>query len=169
MAKPQSDARDLSEIIPNYSGYTVKDGRKKSDDSLRNTLVEKMDQTGNALQKLRGKFQQQGKKELAGAVERIQNQLQTVSQNLQVPAYSEETFFDRETIPRNGLNKIHDYDRAMTEQAQTLLEEVQALESQESSEEALADFFNHLQDLLDGFNQNLMEREFIIASGGEEL
>ncbi|MFQ5865998.1 MAG: hypothetical protein ACE5IW_12290 [bacterium] len=169
MATPQNDAQELIEIIPNYSGYACKNDRKKSDDSLRTALVKKMKQTHDALENLRIQSRKQGKTELAKAIERIQSQLQTVTQNVQVPAYSEEEFFEREALPQNGLDKICNHDRAMTEQAQTLLEEVQALQSQEALDEAFSDYFNHLQDLIDRFNQNLMEREFVIASGGEEF
>lgn len=169
MGNPQNDTQDLSKIIPHYAGYECKEKRKKSDCILRDALTEKLQYTQKALKKLNRQFKKQGKKELAEAIERIQKQLQTVTQNLQVPAYSEPEFFDRESIPKIGLNKIRDYDRAMTEQAQILLEEVQALENLEAWDEGLDDYFNHLQDLIDGFNQNLMEREFIIASGGEDL
>lgn len=169
MGKSQTDAQDLSQIIPDYSGYEGREDRKKSDSSLRNTLTEKMKHIRDDLEKLSHQFQNQGKKEFTCAIGRLQTQLETVTQNLQVPAYSDITFFERESLPKEGITRILEYDHAMTEQAQILLEEVHALGSPKALEEDLGGYFNHLQDLIDGFNQNLMEREFIIAGGCEEF
>lgn len=169
MVNPPDNAQDLSEIIPDYTGYECREARKKSDNSFRNALTEKMNHIHAALEKLIHHFKNQGKQDLAQAILNIQVQLATVTQNLQDPAYSDAEFFEQELLPEQSLRKIHDYDQAMTEQAQTLFEEVNELDRMQSSEPELCDYFNHLQDLIDGFNQNLIEREFVIAGVGEDF
>ena len=168
MVSPPNNAQDLSEIIPDYTGYERREARKKSDTSFRNALTEKMNHTHAALEKLNHQFKKQGKQDLAQTISKVQVQLATVTQNLQDPAYSDTEFFERELLPE-GLRKIHNYDRAMTEQAQTLFEEVNELDRMQSSEQELSDILNHLLDVIDGFNQNLIEREFVIAGVDEDF
>jgi len=57
---------------------------------------------------------------LGPAISKVQTQLVIVTQNLKDPAYSEAAFFEQEFVPETGVNRVHDYDRAMTEAAQTL-------------------------------------------------
>lgn len=169
MGRSRNSTQDLSKIIPNYAGYEFRNIRKKSDSCLRNALTEQMNHTHVALEKSNQHFNDAGKQDLARAISKVQTQLVIVTQNLKDPAYSEAAFFEQEFVPEIGLNKIHDYDRAMTEQVQTLFEEVNELNRMQSSEQEFSDYLNHLQDLIDGFNQKLIEREFIIAGGGDDL
>jgi len=37
------------------------------------------------------------------------------------------------------------------------------------TEQEFSDYLSYLQDLIDGFNQNLIEREFISGGGSEDL
>ena len=153
MGRSRNNAQDLYKIIPNYAGYEFRNNRKKSDGCLRNAFTEKMNHTHAALEKLNHHFNDAGKQDLVQAISKVQTQLVIVTKNLKDPAYPEAKFFEQEFVPETGVNKVHDYDKAMTEQAQTLFEEVNELNRMQPTEQEFSDYLNYLQDLIEGLTK----------------
>jgi predicted ATPase len=157
----------LQRAIPGYAGYHDPALRTKTDQTLRSYLRQSLEQAEKQLQDIRNGFQSGETEQFALWAQRTSRQLATVQENLSESAGDETQLFSTAHLSNDFLEKLYNYDFALLEQARTLSEELLHRLQLEETAEDIEDFFRHIEDLIDGLNQNLLERDFLLSSGGE--
>lgn len=157
----------LQRAIPGYVGYHDPEVRIVTDQRLRTFLGEYLEKAEKELLQIRNGFQSGETEGISAWAQRTRRQLGTVHENLSESAGDEIQLFSSERLPTDLLEKLYNYDFALLEQARTLSDELAHRLRLEKTAEDIEDFFRHIGDLIDGLNQNLLERDFLLSSGGE--
>jgi len=160
----------LTRTVPGYVGYERPEDRKASDESFRRYLEASLKDTQARLLAYSSQLREKNLTTVANALGKMGKSLASVLHDLQNPIYSDSDFFSLPKAEPDVLEKTYRYDLAVQQQVKQLAEELQGLsEMNAASEESdWAESMARLGDLIDGLNQNLAEREFLLA-GGEEL
>lgn len=157
----------LQRAIPGYVGYHEPGTRLKTDQTLRTYLTESLQQAEEQLLQIRNGYQADQAAQFEAWAERTKQQLATVQENLTQPAEEETQLTSMKSFSTEFLERLYNYDNALIEQVRTLLEELAHQLYLEKTAEDIEDFFRHIEDLIDGLNQNLLEREFLLSSQGD--
>ncbi len=157
----------LRRAIPGYEGYHDPALRVQTDQNLRSYLGQCLQNAAEQLLQIRNGFQSGNSEQFVAWAQRTNRQLTTVQENLAESAGDETQLSTPAHLSNDFLEKLYNYDFALLEQARTLSEELSDRLQFEETAEDIEDFFRHIEDLIDGLNQNLLERDFLLSSGGE--
>jgi len=153
---------ELRKTIKGYQGYTPPEKRNKTDKNLRNFILTQLKSIDNQLLK----FEKQiGDQNHNGILNRVSSSLKTIIDSLQNPCYANQPFFSDSKINPGVLAQLYEYDTQLKEQIE-ILEDEAKLVPEIGNDNEIKEFLNHLFDLIDGVNQTLTEREFLIMSEG---
>ena len=189
LQKESSAKMMVRERVQGYSGYEQKAHRSTTDQRLREHLVSGITRIAGELQAFSDRLKEGDAAKQVGAIAKIEKKLRTVTDSLGAPAYEAHEFFDLEKIDREKLDRLYEYDHALVEKLQDLTDEVAALQGNglsaytRSSQglpgsahigqgfptDTAEDPLTPLRDLIDGFNQDLFEREILIAGETEQF
>ncbi|MDW7680730.1 MAG: hypothetical protein SCK70_09210 [bacterium] len=151
----------LAEKIAGYTGYGSLQHRHQTDSSVRTYLSSKLQLILNRIATIGDQLIKDGGREYHGAFHQIFKSLKTIIDSLHNPCYSNHSFFSTQTISQSLVNQLYHYDSQLIDQIIILEEESTELTAKTDAPE-IAEIVNHLYDLIDGINQTLTEREFII-------
>ncbi len=155
--------KDLRNSIKGYNGYEVPADRGESDKSLREFLSERLQQVEKALSSFEHSFYQNYKSANLSPFHRISLGLKMLIQSTILPLINNNNFFSTSKIAEDKIVQLNEYDIQLVNQVNILNDEIAALESI-NGEHEIDEILNHFYDLIDGANQILSEREFLIMS-----
>ena len=147
--------------IRGYNGYQNAKYRKKSDKCLREYVSNKLKQMQKSISNFELKIQKFDNQSHKETLHQVTSSLEIVLNSLLKPSYINTHFFNDNSIKTDKLNQLYEYDISLKNYLEIFSDEVKELESIEDDFE-LDEFLNHLFDLIDGLNQTLSEREFLI-------
>ncbi|MDZ7332072.1 MAG: hypothetical protein ONB31_08865 [candidate division KSB1 bacterium] len=153
---------DLVQTIQGYEGYRNREKFRQTERRLKNYLAERLRQVETGLSEFEHRCYQQRKTSNLNSFNRISLSLKMLIQTLQEDAS------DNNAIATTGIDEaqaaqLEQQDRQLVEQVNILSDEVQSLDDL-NGEFEIEEMLNHLYDLLDGINQTLSEREFLMMS-----
>lgn len=153
---------DLGKTIEGYEGYRNLEKLRQTERRLKSYLANKLRQVETGLSEFEHRCYQKRKTSNLNSFNRISLSLKMLIQTLQEGA------LDNPTIATTGIDEaqaaqLEQQDRQLVEQVNILSDEVQSLDDL-NGEFEIEEMLNHLYDLLDGINQTLSEREFLMMS-----
>lgn len=154
---------DLLNSISGYSGYEVSEIRRKTDRRLREFLSEKLQRIEKDLSQFEHRFYQQHKNANLNPFHRISLSLKMLIQSLIESSATNNHFFTQSKIDQEKITQLYEYDVQLVNQIDILVDEIKELDNL-NGEFEIDEILNHFYDLIDGINQNLSEREFLIMS-----
>ena len=152
---------DLTNSIDGYNGYQIPEARSKSDKRLREFLSKRLQQIEKDFSNFEHRYYQKNKSARLDIFSKISLSLKMLIQSLLQPSLDMDQFFRRSRIHPDTLAQLYEYDIQLKNQVDILIDEVSELESI-NGECEVEDMMNHLYDLIDGANQTLSEREFLM-------
>lgn len=153
--------KDLTNTIDGYSGYQNPETRSKSDKRLREFLSKELNQIEKDFSAFEHRYYQKNKDARLDIFSKISLSLRMLIQSIIQPSFEMAQFFKRPNIHPDTLAQLYEYDVQLKNQVDILIEEISQLESTDG-EYGIEDVMNHLYDLIDGANQTLSEREFLM-------
>lgn len=157
---------DLATSISGYGGYQIANDRSKTDRRLREFLSEKLKQIERDLSLFGLKIHQHKNNAFFEPFDRIALSLKVLIQSLENPTYLQAAFFNQKPIDPLKLSQLYEQEMQLVNQVGILVEEVRNLDTI-TDEYEIEDILNYLFDLIDGVNQTMSEREFLILGGVE--
>lgn len=157
---------DLAASIGGYDGYQIANDRSKTDRRLREFLSEKLKQIERDLSLFGLKIHQHKNNAFFEPFDRIALSLKVLIQSLENPTYLQAAFFNQKPIDPFELSQLYEQEMQLVNQVGILVEEVRNLDTI-TDEYEIEDILNYLFDLIDGVNQTMSEREFLILGGVE--
>lgn len=152
---------DLANAIDGYLGYQIPEARSKSDKRLREFLSKKLNQVEKDFSAFEHRYYQKNRDARLDIFSKISLSLRMLIQSLIQPSFEMDQFFKQPNINPDTLAQLYEYDVQLKNQVDILIEEITELESTDG-EHGIEDVMNHLYDLIDGANQTLSEREFLM-------
>lgn len=159
----ESLENDLINSIGGYSGYKLPADRNKTDKRLREFLSEKLNQIEKDLSQFEHRFYQKNKNASLNPFHRISLSLNILIQSLLENSSNENLFFTQSKINHDKILQLYEFDVQLVNQVDILFDEVKELDNI-NGEYEIGEMLNHFYDLIDGVNQILSEREFLILS-----
>ena len=157
---------ELKKSIDGYSGYSAPEERESTDKIFRKYLSTELHSVKNAVTQLKSQLNKNAHHKLTDIFQHVTSSLTTNTESLVNPCYYNHAFFSQPDLGAVQLNDLYDYDSHLQEQVHILKEETGQLIDQSETTE-ISELLNHFYNVIDGINQLLTEREFIIM-GAEE-
>ncbi len=159
----ESLTNDLTNLISGYTGYNMPGTRHKTDKKLKEFLSDRLQQVERDLSRYEHRFYQEHKTANLAPFHRISLSLKMLIQSLIESSSNEKSFFTQSEISHDKISQLYEYDVQLVNQVDILLDEVQELDNI-NGEYEVDEMLNHFYDLLDGVNQTMSEREFLLMS-----
>lgn len=155
--------KELVQSIDGYIGYQTVQSREKTDQRLREYLASEIKQAEKAFINLTNRLAGQTNAAISHNADKLVIQLNNLTQSLHKPAYNNSTFVH---LNSNMLSQLYHYELQLKNYVDILKDEVAELDTIEGNSE-INELLNHLFDVVDNLNQNIMEREFLLAGGDD--
>jgi hypothetical protein len=159
----ESLENDLTHSISGYLGYDNADNRQKTNRKLKEFLSQKLQQVEINLSRFEHQVYQQYETANLNPFHRISLSLKMLIQSLSETSPDNDQFFSDKEVNSDKISQLHEYDGQLVNQVEILLDEAQDLDNI-NGEYEIDQMLNHVYDLLDGVNQTMSEREFLIMS-----
>ncbi len=153
----------LIKSISGYDGYQSPNVRSVTDNLLRDYLTNSLNKIQQELSRRGPKISHEEHHEISEAFQRLVSSLKIVIQSMRNPSYNNSSFFRKSKLSPGILTQIYDFDSRLVDQVDIFLDELEAL-NRSDNESEIGDILSHLFDLIDGVNQTLSEREFLILA-----
>jgi len=159
----ESLEKDLTHLVSGYIGYDIPGTRRKTDRKLKEFLSKKLQQVERDLSRFEHQVYQEHKTVNMNPFHRISLSLKMLIQSLIEPSSNDNQFFTQLQISPDKISQLYECDVQLVNQIDILLDEVKELDSI-NGEHEIDEILNYFYDLLDGVNQTMSEREFLIMS-----
>ena len=159
----ESVEEELKSSINGYVGYKTPKERNLTDTSLREYLSKQLESINKRLPLLESQLSQRSGQNHKETLHRIGSSIAMMLNPLLQPCYIAQPFFNQPELHSEKLLQLYDYDKQIKEYVELLLDESHQAGDDADATETL-DFLNHLYDFVDGINQSLTEREFLIMT-----
>ncbi|MCD4734042.1 hypothetical protein K8R78_07390 [bacterium] len=141
----------LTRLIPGYAGYKELKTRREADRLLREHLVQRLRAIEPQIRGLIIRLTNKGKLELLGAVDSLENRLETVYDTLRYDDYGYSGKTDAVKVGLEALDRLYEYDESLIDQLTALEQEGQKLmtldgSDPEATKEQLVDFDKVLRE-----------------------
>jgi len=141
----------LTRLIPGYAGYKELKTRREADRLLREHLVQRLRAIEPQIRGLIIRLTNKGKLELLGAVDSLENRLETVYDTLRYDDYGYSGKTDAVKVELEVLDRLYEYDESLIDQLTALEQEGQKLTTldgsdPEATKEQLVDFDKVLRE-----------------------
>jgi hypothetical protein len=153
----------LQQELTSYVGYETISARKQSDQSLRNRLLDIIRDIDTELETIPGVEGQANRQRWQREFENTRRKLTLISASLEDPEYEDEAFFRDATLPASRLQDLYHHEWILLNHLRLLSAEIHNSKT-EPSPDSGEDTFIQIENLIDGFNQSLFEREALIIS-----
>ena len=153
---------NLIKAISGYKGYQSPVHRNKTDKSLRKYLSSQLNDFDKWLLLLEKQIQSRTDQPYEESLKRIRSGLKMIINALQKPCYIDQDSFNKTKFGSEKLAQLYQYDQQLKEQIEILNEESEQAEVENDQE--IDEMLNYIYDLIDGINQTLTEREFLIMT-----
>lgn len=153
----------LVKSIRGYDGYQLPDARSATDNHLRDYLTDSLNNINQEITRLEPRLSQYDNHGLLETFHRLVASIAITMQSLKHPIYHNSSFFKQPNLNSDFLAQIYDFDLQMVEKVGIFRDEIEILNQANEACE-VEDMLNHLFDLIDGVNQNMSEREFLILA-----
>lgn len=154
--------KSLAQTIQGYEGYQTAEKSRQTERQLKSYLADKLQQVEIELSGFEHRCYQQRKTTNLNSFNRISLSLKMLIQTLQEAASNSHAIAMTE-LTRVRAAQLEQQDQQLVEQVDILSDEVRSLDELDGELE-IDEMLNHLYDLLDGINQTLSEREFLMLS-----
>jgi len=156
-----SEKEALKKAIAGYQGYEKPEQRDSTDKSFRTFLLSQLNLITERLVSVEKQFVKKSSSKRKDLIHHVMISLRTIADSLQNPCYCHHAFFSRKNLSQHNFRRLYKYDSQLLEQVEILAEESNQF-SEKGDEFEAEEILNHLYDLIDGINQSLTEREFVI-------
>jgi hypothetical protein len=161
----QSGGIDLLKIIPGYSGYRAKEGRRDEDKRVRTELARQYETIAQELGAQQGELVRAQRFAEIGSVERLERALRLFIDRLRTATYGYGGLFSDNPIDEHALDQIGAYDRALGDGIDQLHQQVSALGAAARGTGDLGEALNAVQQTIDDLNRRFDLRGQAIESG----
>jgi hypothetical protein len=104
-----------AELIPGYSGYRLREGRRESDKLYRESLAERLRGAKSALTGAMRELTEGGGLELVGSIDRVGRKLDQSENQIRYATYGYAGFFDAVTVGEAELEELYRFDLSLAE------------------------------------------------------
>ncbi len=153
----------LQQELTSYVGYETVSARRQSDRCLRNRLLQIVRDIDIELETIPGVEGQTNRQRWQREFENTRRKLSLISASLEDPEYEDEAFFRDATLPTSRLQDLYHHEWILLNHLRLLLSEIHNSKTEPTSDSG-EDIFIQIENLIDGFNQSLFEREALIIS-----
>ena len=122
MEKRKNILEKLGSLIPGYSGYAERDGKRTADKVLRTGIADKLEATEKALYTRMNNAILQKDKEGMHTLESCRKEVNTLCSKIRHAPYGETSIFADVKIKEAELDRIHELDLGLLEAARSLEE-----------------------------------------------
>ncbi len=158
-----NSVQEIAKTTKGYMGYEEPKKRQKTDRNFREFITSSLISVSERVPNSNGHVQKDFKPSHKKALGQISHSLKTVIESLKKPCYCNQSFFNKPNITSDQLQQLYDYDLDLKGQIGILNEESMQLKNIRDDHE-ISDALRHIYDIIDGINQILTEREFLIMS-----
>jgi len=110
----------IGALIPGYSGYAERDGRRNCDKQLRSILSSKLFECEKILVKRINKAINNSDKPLMRTIEDCRKLINTTQSKINYAPYGESGFFSEQQIKEDELMKIYHFDLEMAKEVEKI-------------------------------------------------
>ena len=110
----------IGALIPGYSGYAERDGRRNCDKQLRSILSSKLFECEKILVKRINKAINNSDKPLMRTIEDCRKLINTTQSKINYAPYGESGFFSDQQIKEDELMKIYHFDLEMAKEVEKI-------------------------------------------------
>ncbi len=125
----------LARLIPGYAGYKELKTRREADRLLREHLVQRLRDIEPKMRELIIRLTNRGKLELLGAVDSLENRLETVYDTLRYDDYGYSGKTDAVKVDLEVLDRLYEYDESLIDQLTALEQQGQELTTLDGSDQ----------------------------------
>ena len=115
MEKQKNTIEKIGALIPGYSGYADREGRRNADKLLRDGIADKLSSIEKVLYDRINTAIKNGDKELMHSLESHRKQLDTMGDKIRHAPYGETSFFADAKIKEEELGQLHELDLSISE------------------------------------------------------
>ncbi len=153
---------NLARMIQGYEGYESADQSLHTEQRLKSYLADQLRRVEINLSQFEHRCYQQRKLSNLNSFNRISLSLKMLIQSLQEAATNHQAIPAPALHPSRAM-QLEQQDQHLVEQVTILSDEIESLDELDGEFE-IDEMLNHLYDLLDGINQTLSEREFLMMN-----
>ena len=153
----------LQQELSSYVGYETVSARKQSDQCLRTRLLDIIHDIDTELETIPGVEGLANRQRWQREFDNTRRKLTLISASLEDPEYEDEAFFRDANLPASRIQELYHHEWILLHHLRSLLAEICSSKTEASSDSG-EDIFIRIENLIDGFNQSLFEREALIIS-----
>jgi hypothetical protein len=148
----------LGHLIPGYTGYVRREGRRDTDRILRDTIARRLDETRPAVNDMIRDRTAGGNLDGLSNLNRLKSHLATTADLIRYASYGASGLFDLVQIREPDLDKLHQFDLSIARDADSIAGRVQSLSETEDADAESATLIRELDQL----QEKIRARERII-------
>ncbi len=150
----------LARIIPGIGSYQDKEDLRERDKRLRETLVERLDGAGKAVQKAIDRFQREGRLANLDRLGRLERKILHAADTIRFAPRGYSGVFDVVKVDEDKLEKLCAWDISLAESVTALEEAADGLKG--VSPDMLDNALNSLEEHVDAFGGRAKKRERLL-------
>ena len=143
----------IGSLIPGYSGYAEREGRRQCDKILRSQIASELQNCERLSQDKITDLIKEKKFDLLNSFENCRKRVDTLISKVRYASYGSSSFFSDAQIKENELQEIYKRDLLLMEAVQSLKASLQ----QSPSSESIIDILSNIDKMLFTRNQYLKE------------
>lgn len=158
----------LSDKIPGYAGYVVKERRRDVDKLHREHLAERLRLAKQPLNDLMRDLSSSGRLFEVSPVDRVLKKLDQVENRVRFASYGYAGFFDAVKIEEPQLERIYRFDLALVEKVEEFERQARELAAKSTTADGLKSAAAEIERAADDLNRTFDERYRAIETFGPD-
>jgi len=149
--------------IPGYKGYKEKEMRRAADKLLRDALARRLEEQWRRLPDIQKQLLSSAQIQWLDDVEGATMKLQTFIDRLKTATYGYAGFFDAVRVKEDELDQLYNFDMALSEQVDEIVDAVDALSSAAMSKEGVGEAIARFNSAAAAANETFGRRKDVIT------
>jgi hypothetical protein len=150
--------RALGHLIPGYTGYVRREARRDTDKILRDTIARRLDETKASIDDMIRDRTAGGNLDGLSNLSRLKTHLATTADMIRYASHGASGLFDLVQVKEADLDKLHQFDLSVAQDADKIADKVQSLPKAEDADAESAGLIKELDQL----QEKMRARERII-------
>lgn len=126
--------RALGHLIPGYSGYVRREGRRDTDKILRETIARRLDEVKAPIDDIIRERTAGGSLEGLSDLNLLKTHLATTADMIRYASYGASGLFDLVQVKEQDLDNLHQFDLSIAQDADNVAKKVESLASAENAD-----------------------------------
>lgn len=121
--------KDLARLIPGMTSYQDKEGLRAADKRLRQTLADRLDSAGKAVDDVVFQVQRRGRLDHLDLLGRLERRLHSAADGIRFAGYGYSGLFSAVKVDEDRIQQIYDFDIDLARTVCTVEEQIGSLEA----------------------------------------